>query len=280
MFNEAVHLSPKENCRQRAIVCKTKGHRSGPITRLMSPSDFGQFLKPFVFLDLFDTKLSFIESFPVHPHSGIATLTVVTGGELRFDDPQNGRGVIGFGGLEWMQAGAGTWHGDEMSAGASESVQGFQLWIALPAALESTPPCAQFIEACHTPSSGPAHVMAGTYGGTTGEARSPEGITYLLVKLQPHELWTFDPSPDQTVAFVAVADGKLRAEKLITAGELAEFERNADSIELQAGEEGAVFVLGAAFPHPHELILGSYSVHTSQAALEAGEARIRATRPR
>jgi hypothetical protein len=34
------------------------------------------------------------------------------------------------------------------------------------------------------------------------------------------------------------------------------------------------FVLGSAVKHPHELVLGRYSVHTTQAALEAGESEI------
>ena len=42
--------------RPRQIVHRTHGRRQGPITRLMSPSDLGQTLKPFVFLDLFDTE--------------------------------------------------------------------------------------------------------------------------------------------------------------------------------------------------------------------------------
>jgi hypothetical protein len=38
----------------RAIVQRTRGRTHGPVTRLMSPSDLGEILKPFVFLDLFD----------------------------------------------------------------------------------------------------------------------------------------------------------------------------------------------------------------------------------
>jgi hypothetical protein len=38
----------------RAIVQRTRGGTHGPLTRLMSPSNFGQILKPFVFLDIFD----------------------------------------------------------------------------------------------------------------------------------------------------------------------------------------------------------------------------------
>jgi hypothetical protein len=37
--------------RPRTIIRRTLGNRHGPITRLTSPGDLGQLLKPFVFLD-------------------------------------------------------------------------------------------------------------------------------------------------------------------------------------------------------------------------------------
>jgi hypothetical protein len=40
------------------------------------------------------------------------------------------------------------------------------------------------------------------------------------------------------------------------------------------GDNDAVFVLGSAVPHPHDVHLGYYSVHTSAEALERGEQRI------
>ena len=61
--------------RPRQIVHRTHGQPHGPVTRLMSPSDLGQSLKPFVFLDLFDTEGGSFPGVGWHPHSGIATLT-------------------------------------------------------------------------------------------------------------------------------------------------------------------------------------------------------------
>jgi redox-sensitive bicupin YhaK (pirin superfamily) len=58
----------------RAISHRTRGRAHGPITRLMSPSDLGELLKPFVFLDLFEHGGAPFNG-PLHPHSGIATLT-------------------------------------------------------------------------------------------------------------------------------------------------------------------------------------------------------------
>jgi redox-sensitive bicupin YhaK (pirin superfamily) len=67
----------------RRIARRTRGHSEGSITRLMSPSDFGQILKPFVFLDLFDNKGIPSRGFGLHPHSGIATLTYLLEGSVR-----------------------------------------------------------------------------------------------------------------------------------------------------------------------------------------------------
>jgi len=43
---------------------------------------------------------------------------------------------------------------------------------------------------------------------------------------------------------------------------------------------GATFVLGSAVPHPYQLHLGAYSVHTSAEALAAGERHIRELKQR
>ncbi|CAI1036876.1 Uncharacterised protein [Serratia quinivorans] len=68
----------------RHIVHRTRGQGHGPITRLMSPSELGQIVKPFVFLDLFDADKRALQTMPemlLHLHSGIATVTVpVEGG--------------------------------------------------------------------------------------------------------------------------------------------------------------------------------------------------------
>ena len=67
----------------RAVVHRTRGSTHGPVTRLMSPGDLGQVLKPFIFLDLvnFDARHGQTR-FGMHPHSGIATLTFMTQGDF------------------------------------------------------------------------------------------------------------------------------------------------------------------------------------------------------
>jgi redox-sensitive bicupin YhaK (pirin superfamily) len=266
----------------RKVVHRTRGDRHGPITRLMSPSDLGARLKPFVFLDLFEADMRALAgSMPVHPHSGIATLTVFTRGDVTFDDPIAGHGTIGYGGLEWARAGLGMWHGKELSAGSSPMVQGFQLWIALPPELERTEPETQYLGADLVPISGPARLIVGAYETATSPVRAPSGINYLLVTLKPGEQWRYEPPAGHTVTWVAVADGSLSASERFSQGELVIFEPGEASLAFQGADgTGATFVLGSAVPHPYELHLGAYSVHTSAEALAAGERNLRALKTR
>lgn len=260
----------------RGVTLRTRGITHGSITRLMSPGDLGHELKPFVFLDLFDINLHDPRAgFSIHPHSGLATITVITDGDLRFDDPTDGTGHIDFGGLEWMRAGEGVWHGKELSGGTSARAKGFQLWIALRSELEHAPVDSQYVEAGHVPTVGPAHVILGAYGEARSPARAPEGVTYLLVKLLAGTKWTFMPPADQTTAWLSVASGRLAGETSAVAGELLVFDQSAQFISLVAGPDAdAVFVIGSAEPHPHDLHLGSYSVHTSGDSLIRGETSI------
>ena len=69
----------------RHVIFRTRGHAHGPIVRMVSASDVGKMIKPFVFLDLIDTQEAIgQQGFGWHPHSGIATLTLAIEGQGRF----------------------------------------------------------------------------------------------------------------------------------------------------------------------------------------------------
>ena len=270
-------MAEMSNSMNRRIQYRTRGHGHGPITRLMSPSDLGEVIKPFVFLDIFDMDQRGPAGprMPIHPHSGIATVTVLTQGRMNFEDPDAGTGTLGYGAVEWMRAGGGVWHGQEMSPADVPRVQGFQLWLALPPELENAPPQSRYIEAAAMRQTGPAHVIVGSYDGVSSPVPAWEGVNYLLVTLGPGEAWTYRPPAGHSVGWLAVASGAVVAGSPVTAGEMAVFEQAELPIALQnPGDENAVFVLGSAVPHRHDLHLGNYSVHTTAQALEAGESRI------
>lgn len=271
--------SSKSHIVERRVLGRTRGTGSGPIVRLMSPSDLGQYLKPFVFLDLAEADSSLATAGNVHPHSGIATVTVIPEGSLWFDKGDWGSGRLDYGGVEWMRAGSGIWHGDEFRPDVAPRFKAFQLWVALPADLEASAPEWQFVPAADIPVAGPARVIAGSYAGVRSPVRSFDGLNYLLVTLAPGERWTYRPPAGHLVAWLALSSGGLDARDEFCAGDMIIFDRSEDAIPLRAGSEGATFVLGSAVPHPHDLVLGHYSVHSSVDALRTGEARIEEIRP-
>ena len=255
----------------RQIARRTRGHSHGPVARLMSPSDFGQLLKPFVFLDLFDDNGVPFEGFGLHPHSGIATLTYLLEGSVRYEDTTGATGILPQGGVEWMQAGGGVWHGG--GTGKTGRTRGFQLWIALPPQLELGPSVSLYQSPEVIQREGPVSVLLGSYGSATSAITAPSPINYLAVRLKEGERWRYQPPAGHTILWVAVGSGAVTVPDELRHGDLAAFEPSNDPIELEA-QSDAELVIGSAAPHDHDLVLGYYSVHTSPASLQAGEQRI------
>jgi len=248
----------------REIIYRTRGHARGPITRLMSPSGLGELIKPFVFLDLavFDEGPRTPMEYLWHPHSGIATVTVMLEGGVRIAETTGKQGVLPKGSIEFMRAGNGVWHTGEAEPGY---VKVFQLWVALPPELENGPNASHYVMPDEVPQQGPVRVILGEYGGMKSPIATPP-MTYLVVSLEDGERWTYQPLRGNDVAWVAVSDGLLRTSSAIPAGEIAIFEPSEESIDFLA--DGATrFVIGSAPKHPHDLVLGNYSVHTSEEAL-------------
>ena len=98
-------LAQKVETSVREIVYRTRGRTRGPITRLVSPSDLGEIIKPFVFLDLAvfsgrEAPMAMDQLW--HPHSGIATVTVVLEGLIQYAETTGKAGVVqaGRGGVD------------------------------------------------------------------------------------------------------------------------------------------------------------------------------------
>jgi redox-sensitive bicupin YhaK (pirin superfamily) len=238
----------------------------------MSPGDLGQALKPFVFLDLFDDRGRGFGGFGLHPHSGIATLTYLLDGAATYEDTTGASGVLPTGGIEWMVAGGGAWHGG--GAAPAPRTRGFQLWIALPPDLELGDASSTYLAPSALPMRGPVTLLLGEYEGARSDIAAPSPINYLAVRLKAGERWRYEPPEQHTVLWAASADGEMAASgAIIRPGEMAVFAEDSSGVDFVA-ESDTLFVLGSAAPHPHRLNLGNYSVHTSPAALAAGEARI------
>src|SRR5467141_1380148 len=189
------------------IARRTLGQSHGPITRLMSPSDLGPLLNPFVFLDLSETqgKPNPCAGFGFHPHAVIATLTYVAEGSVRYEDTNGATGLLPAGGIEWMRAGGGVWHGG--GTGEPGRTRGFQLWIALPPELELGPSESVYLAPEVIPQDGPARVLLGSCGTATSVIKTPSPMNYLAVRLKGGERWSYRPPAEHTVLWAAVGKG-------------------------------------------------------------------------
>jgi len=103
------------------------------LTRVLT-SDLQQRLDPFLMLDQFgsDDPKDYGGGFPDHPHRGFETVTYMIAGRMRHKDSAGHEGLLQNGGVQWMTAGRGVIHSEmpEQEAGVME---GFQLWLNLPA---------------------------------------------------------------------------------------------------------------------------------------------------
>ena len=132
---------------------------------------------PIIFLlfDAFESNQAqdYIGGFPDHPHRGFETVTYLLAGRMRHKDSAGHEGVIETGGVQWMTAGKGIIH-SEIPEQEDGLLQGFQLWVNLPASEKMRPPAYQEfpknkIAVEYLDDDGKVRVIAGsTDKGTTG----------------------------------------------------------------------------------------------------------------
>jgi redox-sensitive bicupin YhaK (pirin superfamily) len=131
-------------------------------------------LDPFLMLDAFgsDDPDAYIAGFPNHPHRGFETVTYMLAGRLRHRDNKGNEGLLTAGSVQWMTAGRGIVH-SEMPEQEEGLMQGFQLWVNLPAKDKMTAPRYQDIAPERIPTvdlgnGAHAKVIAGELAGVRG----------------------------------------------------------------------------------------------------------------
>ncbi|HRP98090.1 MAG TPA: pirin family protein [Rhodocyclaceae bacterium] len=131
-------------------------------------------LDPFLMLDAFrsDDPNDYLAGFPDHPHRGFETVTYMIAGRMRHRDSAGHEGLLESGGVQWMTAGRGVIH-SEMPEQQDGLMEGFQLWLNLPARDKMAPAWYRDFEADEIPEFATAagalvRVIAGTSHGVAG----------------------------------------------------------------------------------------------------------------
>jgi len=182
------------------------------LTRVLT-NNLQRRLDPFLMLDAFrsDDPNDYLAGFPDHPHRGFETVTYMLAGRMRHRDSAGNEGLLQHGGVQWMTAGSGVVH-SEMPEQEDGVMEGFQLWLNLPASDKMTTPWYRDIPSGEIPEftteagvtvrviAGESHGVA---GAMTREATQP---LYLDISL-PAGASFAQPLPAGHNAFVYVFRG-------------------------------------------------------------------------
>lgn len=176
-------------------------------------------LDPFLMLDFFgsDKAGDYIKGFPPHPHRGFETVTYMLEGHMLHEDHLGNQGHLKSGGVQWMTAGRGIIH-SEMPQQEHGLMQGFQLWLNLPAAEKMKPAAYVDIAPEQIPTlelpQGSIKVIAGTVQTAEAKQNGPiQGLStapqYYDILLQANQSLTL-ALPEGHTAFVYPYQGDVQ----------------------------------------------------------------------
>ena len=248
------------------------------LTRVLT-QDLQRRLDPFLMLDAFGSEKAgdYIGGFPDHPHRGFETITYMLEGRMRHRDSAGNEGLLGNGDVQWMTAGRGVIH-SEMPEQEEGLMEGFQLWLNLPAKDKMCAPWYRDIPSAALPEyekgGVKVRVIAGSSNGVAGAVQREGTLPlYLDIHLAPGALFE-QALPDLHNAFFYVYRGKLQSGGIeVPAGRMAIMANDAgsDGLRLQALDEPTRVILVAGRPL-HEPIAqyGPFVMNTQAELQQAG----------
>ncbi|MFY7854908.1 MAG: pirin family protein [Rubrivivax sp.] len=249
------------------------------LTRLLTP-DLQRRLDPFLMLDAFgsDRPGDYIGGFPDHPHRGFETVTLMMEGRMRHRDSAGNEGLLVPGSVQWMTAGRGVIH-SEMPEQEDGRMEGFQLWLNLPAREKMREPWYRDIASGEMPvwqgEGVRARVIAGRCHDVAGAVqREGTQATYLDLQFEAEARFEL-PLPPSHNAFVVVHRGTATvAGTTVPAGRMAILvtRPEADGVTVMAGADGARVLLIAGQPLREPIAqYGPFVMNTRDELIQAVE---------
>jgi redox-sensitive bicupin YhaK (pirin superfamily) len=185
-----------------------------------------------------------------HPHRGFETVTIVYDGEVEHRDSAGNGGVIGPGDVQWMTAAGGVLHEEFHSKGFTRAGGPFrvvQLWVNLPAKDKMAAPGYQSIVDADIPvvdlDGGKARIIAGTFAGKTGPARTFTPVNVWDVWLDDGADVTLDLPEGHTTLVVVLSGRVLVNGEDAASAEVLELSRTGTSARFTAEAETTLLVL-------------------------------------
>ena len=188
--------------------------------------------------------------FAPHPHKGFETVTIIYEGAVEHKDSLGLQSVIETGGVQWMTAGKGIVHSENLPSSLRElgaTVEYIQLWVNLPAKLKHVPAKYQGIQAESIPviqlerDAGVVKVISGNFLEGKGPVNSITDIAMMTYDLNGGK--DFDLTiPERKQTLFYLLKGQLQwGENRINSHELVQWEGNGE-INLKILESSKLLV--------------------------------------
>jgi len=246
------------------------------LTRVLT-QDLQRRLDPFLMLDAFrnDNPDDYIGGFPDHPHRGFETVTYMLAGQMRHRDSAGHEGLLGPGGVQWMTAGSGLIH-SELPEQTDGLMEGFQLWLNLPANNKMVQPGYRDIAASDIPeyttdTKVRVRVIAGESHGVTGAVQRPVTEPLFLDIHMPTGTTHVEMIDPAMNAFVYVYRGQIRVGEQIVSNQQMAVLAQGDHAEVRlASQKDCRLLLIAGRPLNEPIVqYGPFVMNSQQQIMEA-----------
>lgn len=211
----------------------------------MLPNRYANKVGPFVFLDYVRPAVKETitkNGMGAHPHRGIATLTYILQGEVEHFDSAGNEAIIRSGGAQWMKAGNGIIHDENLnydSQTESKFIQGFQFWINLPAKNKAEKPSHIAVQANEIPKkilpneSGWLKVVVGDYEELSSKIPNYSEQFLYHIQLKAGTQFSIAMENETEVAAFLPMQNVMLNDAEFHAGEFIEFDKVAGEIEIK-----------------------------------------------
>lgn len=172
---------------------------------------------PILMLDSFDSRNpeDYIAGFPMHPHRGIETISLLVHGNMVHKDSLGNEDGITDGEVQWMTAGSGILHEEKLPP--AERLLGVQLWLNLPKKDKMAKPEYHSIKKEEIEEieidGGILRLISGQYKTHKGFTPKYSPLDYYHIILEPNTKFTIDMEETKSVmVFILLGDGKVADE--------------------------------------------------------------------
>jgi hypothetical protein len=267
---------------KRAIQERIKGFHTKDgagvsVVRVLSNQTVDIF-DPILLLDSFDSTnpADYAAGFPLHPHRGIETISLIARGNMMHQDSLGNSDAITDGEVQWMTAGSGILHEEMLPASAR--TLGVQLWLNMPQKDKMASPEYKSLKKGEIEEiqieGGILRLISGQYQGHQGHQSKYLPLDYYDIRLEPHRKFVMDTPADKSITVFTLSGAARVAGEWVgekTAVKLSE----GDSLEVESLDDEIILLFISSAKLEEPIAWGGPIVMNTRQELETAFSELR-----